>query len=98
MKHVALKMLAVQECLTTGRVRIHIMSTHDNPTDLMTKAMTREKLLKFRRASNFRGASSTSRLPPRRGSHDGNHDGTHDFFLILQLDRTKSNVPFCDGQ
>ena len=38
MKHIELKMLAVQEWLKTGRLRIHKVSTHDI-ADLMTKAM-----------------------------------------------------------
>ena len=32
------------------------MSTHDNPAHLMTKAMTRGNLIKFRRALNLRGS------------------------------------------
>ena len=32
-------MLTVQERLKTGRLRIHKVSTHDNPADLMTKAV-----------------------------------------------------------
>ena len=59
MKHIELKMLAVQEWLKTGRLRIHKVSTHDNPADLMTKAMNREKLIKFGRALNLRGAFFT---------------------------------------
>ena len=59
MKHIELKMLAVQEWLKTGRLRIHNVSTHDNPADLMTKAMNREKLIKFGRALNLRGAFFT---------------------------------------
>ena len=59
MKHIELKMLAVQEWLKTGRLRIRKVSTHDNPADLMTKAMNREKLIKFGRALNLRGAFFT---------------------------------------
>ena len=59
MKHIELKMLAVQEWLKTGRLRIHKVSTHDNPADLMTKAMNREKLIKFGRALTLRGAFFT---------------------------------------
>ena len=59
MKHIELKMLAVQEWLKTGRLRIHKVSTHDNPADLMTKAMNREKLIKSGRALNLRGAFFT---------------------------------------
>ena len=54
MKHIELKMLA-----KTGRLRIRKVSTHDNPADLMTKAMNREKLIKFGRALNLRGAFFT---------------------------------------
>ena len=53
MKHVELKMLAVQEWLKTGRLRVRKGSTHDNPANLMTKAMSREKLIKFGRALNL---------------------------------------------
>ena len=56
MKHIELKMLTVQEWLKTGRLRIHKVSTHDNPADLLNKAMTREKLIKFGRALNLRGS------------------------------------------
>ena len=59
MNHVALKMLEVQEWLKTGRLRVRKVSTHDNPADLMTKAMSREKLIKFGRALNLRGALFT---------------------------------------
>ena len=59
MKHIELKMLAVQEWLKTGRLRIHKVSTHDNPADLMTKAMNQEKLIKFGRALNLRAAFFT---------------------------------------
>ena len=38
MKHVELNMLAVQEWLKTGRLRVRKVSTHDNLADLMTKA------------------------------------------------------------
>ena len=64
MKHIELKMLAVQEWLKTGRLRIHKISTHDNPADLMTKAMNREKLIKFGRALNLRGAFFTDLSHP----------------------------------
>ena len=43
----------------TGRPRIHEVWTHDNPADLMTKAMTREKLINFGRALNLRGSFFT---------------------------------------
>ena len=59
MKHVELNMLTVQEWLKTGRLRIHRVSTYDNPADLMTKAMTREKLIKYGRAVNLRGSCFT---------------------------------------
>ena len=42
----------------TGRPRIHEVWTHDKPADFMTKAMTREKLIKFGRALNLRGSFS----------------------------------------
>ena len=64
MKHIELNMLAVQEWLKTGRLRIHKVSTHDNPADLMTKAMNREKLIKFGRALNLRGAFFTDLSHP----------------------------------
>ena len=35
------------------------VSTHDNPADLMTKAMTRENVIKFGRVRNLRGSSVT---------------------------------------
>ena len=47
MKDIELKMLTVQEWLKKGRLRVRKLSTHDNPADLMTKAMSREKLIKF---------------------------------------------------
>ena len=56
MKFIELKMLPVQEWLNTGRLRIHNVSTHDNPADLMTEPMTREKLIKLGRALNLRGS------------------------------------------
>ena len=59
MNHVELKMLAVQEWLKTGRLRVRKVSTLDNPADLMTKAMTREKQTNFGRALNLRGALLT---------------------------------------
>ena len=64
MKHVELKMLAVQEWLKTGRPRVRKVSTHDNPADLMTKAMSREKLIKFGRALNLRGSLFTDLSRP----------------------------------
>ena len=42
--------------LKTGRLRVRKVSTPDNPADLMTKAMSREKLIKFGRALNLRGS------------------------------------------
>ena len=54
MKHIELKMITVQAWLKKGRLRIHKVSTHDNPADFMIKAMTREKLIKFGRALNLR--------------------------------------------
>ena len=51
MKHIELKMLAVQEWLKTGRLRIHKVS-------YMTKSMNREKLIKFGRALNLRDEHS----------------------------------------
>ena len=54
MKLIELKMLSVQEWLKTGRLRFHKVSTHDNPEDVITKAMTREKMIKFGRALNLR--------------------------------------------
>ena len=64
MKHIELKMLTVQERLKAARLRIHKVSTHDNPADLMTKAMTREKLIKFGRALNLRGSFFTDLSQP----------------------------------
>ena len=43
MKHIELKMLSGQEWLKTGTTSFHKVSTHDNPEDVITKAMTREK-------------------------------------------------------
>ena len=54
MKHIELKFFTMQECMNTGRLRINKVSTHDNPADLMTKAMIRENLIKFGRALNLR--------------------------------------------
>ena len=64
MKHVELKMLTVQEWLKTGRLRVRKLSTHDNPADLMTKAMSREKLIKFGRALSLRAAFFTELSQP----------------------------------
>ena len=64
MKHVELKMLTLQEWLETGRLRDRKVSSHDNPADLMTKAMTREKLIKFRRALNLPVSSFTDLSRP----------------------------------
>ena len=64
MKHVELKMLAVQEWLKTGRLRVRTVSTHDDPADLMTKAMSREKLIKFAEALNLRGSLFTDLSRP----------------------------------
>ena len=64
MKHIELKMLTVQEWLKTGRLRGRKVSTHDNPADLMTKAMSREQRIKFGRALNLRGAFFTDLSRP----------------------------------
>ena len=64
MKHIELKMLTVQEWLETGRLRVHKVSTHDNPAALMTKAMCREKLIKFGRVLNLRGSLFTDLSRP----------------------------------
>ena len=37
-KHVELKMLKLHEWLKTGKLNIHLVSTHDNPANLITKA------------------------------------------------------------
>ena len=63
-KHVELKMLTEQEWLKTGRLRVRKVSTHDNPADLMTKDMTREKLIKFARSLNLRGSLFTDMSRP----------------------------------
>ena len=47
MKHFEMKMFTVQEMAESGTTSCPHMSTHDNPADFMTKAMTREKLIKF---------------------------------------------------
>ena len=54
MKHIELMMPTVHKCLKTGRLRIHKVPAHDNPADLMTKAMIREQLIKFGRAPSLR--------------------------------------------
>ena len=64
MKHVELKMLAVQEWLKTGRLRVRKVSTHDNAADLMTKAMSREKPIKLGQALNLRGSLFTDLSQP----------------------------------
>ena len=61
MKRIVLKMFTVQEWLKTGRLRIHKVSTH---ADLMNKATTREKLIKFGRALNLRGSFFTDLSQP----------------------------------
>ena len=55
MKHVELKMLAIQDWVKEGRLRIHKVSTHENPADLMTKELSVEKMTKFGRALGLRG-------------------------------------------
>ena len=64
MKHVELKMLAVQEWLKTGRLRVRKVSTHDNLANFMSKAMSREKLIKFGRALNLHGSFFTDLSRP----------------------------------
>ena len=54
MEQIELKTLAVQDWLKTG-LRFHRVSTQDNPTDLMTKAMIRRE----RRSLNLRGSIFT---------------------------------------
>ena len=51
------KKLTEEECLK--RLRIHKVWTHDNLADLLTNAMSREKLIKFGRALNLRGSFFT---------------------------------------
>eukprot|EP00959_Pyramimonas_sp_CCMP1952_P405677 8502456-Pyramimonas_sp.AAC.1 len=55
MKHVELKTLAIQDWVKEGRLRIHKVSTHENPADLMTKELSVEKMTKFSRALGLRG-------------------------------------------
>ena len=49
----------VEDSHGAGMLRIHKAPTHDNPADFMTKAMNREKLMKFGRVLNLRGAFFT---------------------------------------
>ena len=88
MKHVELKMLAVQAWLKTGRGRTHKISTHDNPADLVNKARTRGKKLKFGRAlklgwSHLRQADFHLAAAATTATTTA-----FTIFLILQLDRT----------
>ena len=54
------------EMAETGRLRVRKVSTHDIPADLMTKAMSREKLIKFGRALNLRGSLFTDLSRPAK--------------------------------
>ena len=47
MKHVEIRMLALQQWRAEGRLRFAKVNTEVNPSDLLTKPMTREKLVRF---------------------------------------------------
>ena len=55
MKHVELKMLAIQQWHIEGRLRIRKIGTDDNASDMLTKAMSQVKLRKFGYETGLRG-------------------------------------------
>ena len=46
MKHIELKMLSVQDWVKEKRLRMGKVSTEVNPADLLTKALSKEKLVR----------------------------------------------------
>ena len=55
MKHIELKMLVIQEWLAAGRLQVNKISTHWNPSDLLTKGLPEMKLVRFGRMLRLRG-------------------------------------------
>ena len=56
MKHIELRMLALQDWRTEGRLDVRKIQTERNGADLLTKPMTIAKLVKFGRLLGLRGA------------------------------------------
>ena len=55
MKHIELKMLTIQQWREEGRLQLRKIGTLDNMSDMLTKPMSQDKLIKFGRAAGLRG-------------------------------------------
>ena len=55
MKHIELKMLAVQDWIKEKRLRMGKVPTEANPADLLTKALAKEKLVRHGWELGLRG-------------------------------------------
>ncbi len=55
MKHIEPKMLAIQDWIKEGRLRVNKIGTNDNQSDLFTKAMNHEKLQRHGKELGLRG-------------------------------------------
>jgi hypothetical protein len=55
MKHIALRMLALQEWCAAKRLRFEKVHTDDNESDLLTKPMTQERLVKLAKKIGLKG-------------------------------------------
>jgi hypothetical protein len=55
MKHIELKLLAIQEWTKEGRLTVRKVDTKENPSDVLTKAMTKELLTKHCWTLGLRG-------------------------------------------
>ena len=57
MKHVEIRLLWIQSALKGGAFKLHPVATNDNPADLMTKTLKRERMLYLMYLLNIRDSA-----------------------------------------
>ncbi|KAK2975201.1 hypothetical protein RJ640_022093 [Escallonia rubra] len=66
MKHIALDYPFVRECVTNGSLRVHHITTKDQPTDILTKALPRSHFLHLRSKIGVTNGTSILRWRVKR--------------------------------
>ena len=69
MKHIEIRCLALQQWREAKRLRFAKVGTEENPSDMLTKAMTRDRLIKLSVMTGLRGGPyQKQEVPKNRGT------------------------------
>ena len=64
-RHIEVNQLWLQHCVSEGKVKVNKVSTHDNPADILTKFVEREKIDKHMKFLHCNFDSGRHHLAPK---------------------------------